>query len=67
MPIFAQSLMFVPAAVSGLNKNSEAATLIGVSGSSPTTGCITGYRLIVIFTYFYTAISVSIPTRLRMT
>jgi preprotein translocase subunit SecY len=38
---FAQSLMFVPAiAVSGLNKNSEAATLIGVSGSSPTTGSV---------------------------
>ncbi|WP_019946154.1 preprotein translocase subunit SecY [Hymenobacter aerophilus] len=62
MPIiFAQSLMFVPAiAASAWNKDSEAATMIGTwfQPNHVVYNVVFGL-LIVVFTYFYTAISVN--------
>lgn len=62
MPIiFAQSLMFVPAiAASAWNKNSDTATLIGTwfQPNHWVYNVVFGL-LIIIFTYFYTAISVN--------
>ncbi|GAB3234083.1 preprotein translocase subunit SecY [Hymenobacter seoulensis] len=62
MPIiFAQSLMFVPAiAASAWNKNSDAATLISTwfQPNHWVYNVVFGL-LIIIFTYFYTAISVN--------
>ncbi|MDI1254514.1 MAG: preprotein translocase subunit SecY [Flavobacterium sp.] len=61
MPIiFAQAIMFIPAALAGLNKESEAAQSVA-SAFKDIFGfwyCLVFALLIIIFTYFYTAITV---------
>ena len=66
MPIiFAQALMFIPAAFAGLFENSEAWNSINVQFSNPmgwlynTTFAV----LIIAFTYFYTAVTIN-PTQI---
>jgi len=62
MPIiFAQSLMFVPAIVASAWKNSDTANYIGVKFSDYTSWeyNLVFATLIIVFTYFYTAISVN--------
>jgi preprotein translocase subunit SecY len=62
MPIiFAQSLMFVPAIVASAWKTSDAANYIGVKFSDYTSWQynVVFATLIIVFTYFYTAISVN--------
>lgn len=66
MPIiFAQALMFIPAAFAGLFENSETWNSINVQFSDPTGWLynITFAVLIVAFTYFYTAVTIN-PTQI---
>lgn len=67
MPIiFAQSLMFIPAIIAGqFRSNSDAATTIVTLFSDYTSWAynLTFAVLIIVFTYFYTAISVN-PTQI---
>jgi len=66
MPIiFAQALMFIPAAFAGLFENSETWNAINVQFSDPTGWLynLTFAILIVAFTYFYTAVTIN-PTQI---
>jgi len=62
MPIiFAQSLMFLPAMFSGMFADSDVATYIGTNFSNPNSWQynLTFGIMIVLFTFFYTAITVN--------
>ena len=62
MPIiFAQSLMFLPAMFSGMFTDSDVATYIGTNFSNPNSWQynLTFGIMIVLFTFFYTAITVN--------
>jgi len=60
MPIiFAQSLMFIPGAISQAAPNSEMATFIAINFSQYSIGyAVMTAVLIIVFTYFYTAIQI---------